>query len=417
MKKRKFSKKYILLLIIPVIMISLMRVTFAKKTADRDQVPGYERRPLVVKTALAHKGTLTRTLDMVARVEPDKKLEVSSKAMTHVEEIRVSEGDMVQKEDPLLVLDKRDLEQNIKMIDAQLAQTDAQIKAGKARVESLSASLKFWKSESDRDTFLEENGAISLSAAEASRTKYKEVRGSLEDARQSTFALSHQKENLSEQKKAVIAEMDYRIIRAPYSGMVTKINVDPGDMASPGVPLLILENRERLKLVFFVSQNDSFAISEGQELFFQWQGSDRMARVTKVFPSLDEKRMMKVEAELDFSEEETVTPSTGMTLPVRLVTGSLRDVTLVPVSAIFRNNHGHAFTYLVKNNRSPGDPEDIASVTEGAKPVLVVQPLTLLMENGEFAAVTDISVDDEVVISSYKGDLLLADGLEVVVAE
>ncbi len=417
MKKKKFSKKYILLLIIPVILLVLFRTSMIRKTAARDQAMEFNKRPLVVKTALARNGAITRSLDAVARVEPDQKMEVTSRIMTLVEEIKVSEGDIVQKGDVLLVLDDRDLKQNIRIIEAQIAQTEAQINAGRARTESISSSLEFWKAESERDTFLEKNGAISKSAAEATRTRYMEVLGSLKDVQQSTLALQHLKENLAEQKKAVLNEMDYRILRSPVTAMVTVINVDPGDMAAPGAPLMVLENRRSLKLVFSLPQEDAVYIKEGQELFFSWQGTVRKARVTNLLPSLDAARMLQVEAELQFQDEENIMPSTGMTLPVNLVTESMTKAILIPLSALSYDSDGNAFTYLVKDNIHQGDEKGSSSESGKEEKVLAIQPLTMLMENGEFAAVKGINVNDEVVTSSYMGALLLTDGLRVVVAE
>lgn len=417
MKKKKFSKKYILLLLIPVILLVLFRASMVRKTTARDQAMEFNRRPLVVKTALARNGAITRSLDAVARVEPDQKMEVTSRIMTLVEEIKVSEGHIVQKGDVLLVLDNRDLKQNIRIIEAQIAQTEAQINAGRARTESISSSLGFWKAESERDTFLEKNGAISQSAAEATRTRYMEVLGSLKDVQQSTLALQHLKENLSEQKKAVLTEMDYRILRSPVTAMVTVINVDPGDMAAPGSPLLVLENRSSLKLVFSLPQEDAVHIKEGQELFFSWQGTVRTARVTSLFPSIDAARMLKVEAELQFQDGENIMPSTGMTLPVNLVMESMTKALLIPLSAVSYDRDGNAFTYLVKDNILQGDEKGSSSASGKGEKVLAIHPLTVLMENGEFAAVRGISVNDEVVTSSYMGALLLADGLRVVVAE
>ena len=376
MKKKKFSKKYILLLLIPVILLVLFRASMVRKTTARDQAMEFNRRPLVVKTALARNGAITRSLDAVARVEPDQKMEVTSRIMTLVEEIKVSEGDIVQKGDVLLVLDDRDLKQNIRIIEAQIAQTEAQINAGRARTESISSSLEFWKAESERDTFLEKNGAISKSAAEATRTRYMEVLGSLKDVRQSTLALQHLKENLAEQKKAVLNEMDYRILRSPVTAMVTVINVDPGDMAAPGAPLMVLENRRSLKLVFSLPQEDAVYIKEGQELFFSWQGTVRKARVTNLLPSLYAARMLQVEAELQFQDEENIMPSTGMTLPVNLVTESMTKAILIPLSALSYDSDGNAFTYLVKDNIHQGD--EAALRVEKKKRSLPYSPLPCL---------------------------------------
>lgn len=45
----------------------------------------------------------------------------------------------------------------------------------------------------------------------------------------------------------VEALLDYATVRAPFDGVITEKNVLPGDLATPGMPLLVLESTQRLR--------------------------------------------------------------------------------------------------------------------------------------------------------------------------
>lgn len=55
-------------------------------------------------------------------------------------------------------------------------------------------------------------------------------------------------------------------LTAPISGIVTAINVNPGDLASPGMPLITIANINRIKAVVNVGEKDLLDLHQGQSV-------------------------------------------------------------------------------------------------------------------------------------------------------
>ena len=60
--------------------------------------------------------------------------------------------------------------------------------------------------------------------------------------------------------------VDELTIRAPFDGMVTEKMVDPGNIASPGVPLLRLEDTRGFRLEVRVDQSRTSEIHQGDSV-------------------------------------------------------------------------------------------------------------------------------------------------------
>jgi RND family efflux transporter MFP subunit len=74
----------------------------------------------------------------------------------------------------------------------------------------------------------------------------------------------------SEQAEAAVAEANTAVgftrIRAPFDGLVVAKLIDPGAMAAPGVPLLIIEDPRRFRLEVTVDESQIAAVRPGAEV-------------------------------------------------------------------------------------------------------------------------------------------------------
>lgn len=66
-----------------------------------------------------------------------------------------------------------------------------------------------------------------------------------------------------EMENEVEAEGSYVRIRAPFSGVITRKYAEEGDLASPGMPLLGLENPDRFKVTALVPESEITRVREG----------------------------------------------------------------------------------------------------------------------------------------------------------
>ena len=96
------------------------------------------------------------------------------------------------------------------------------------------------------------------------------------------------------QAKAVLGQaqtsLDYTRIRAPFDGVVTEKKADSGTLASPGVPVFIIEDVRRYRLEVTVNESDLRYVRLGQQLPVVIDALDNAeleAKVAQIVPTAD----------------------------------------------------------------------------------------------------------------------------------
>ncbi|MFY8326791.1 efflux RND transporter periplasmic adaptor subunit [Pseudoalteromonas sp. ZZD1] len=207
--------------------------------------------------------------------------QISSRVMAQVERFNVRAGDKVAKGDVLITLQQDDLK-------AQLAQSDAQIKAIQASLTQAEKQLK-------RVNDLYSQGLVSVSDYDDAKAKFDNAAANLAVAQQ-------------QQTQAQVA-LNYTQIKAPISGVVVERLVEPGDIASPGAPLLALYNPQQLQLEFNVRERQAIKLKLGDLLNVKLPSLNltASATVTEIVPVADSAaRSMLIRLEL--SSQTGLTP-------------------------------------------------------------------------------------------------------------
>lgn len=141
--------------------------------------------------------------------------------------LQVKAGDTVQAGQVLLRLDAR-------AADQTAAASAAQVRAARAAQDA--ATREF-----ERQKQLFEKSYISQAALDRAEAQYKTAQA--ESAAQLASA------------GAARAQSDFYVIRAPYAGVVSEVNVVLGDMAMPGRPLLTVYDPAALRVSAAVPQS------------------------------------------------------------------------------------------------------------------------------------------------------------------
>ena len=106
------------------------------------------------------------------------------------------------------------------------------------------------------------------------------------------------------------------------SATVEKIFVDEGDLAVPGKPLFIVEDRSRFKLAFDVPQEDIPFLKRGLPIFYEVNNKLKQAKITNIFPSVSPGKILHIEAYLDDKSGIYA----GAFVPVKVVTAEEKYV-------------------------------------------------------------------------------------------
>lgn len=386
-------KKAILILIVLIVAAALVfgGVLLVKhKKQALAAAPKYGMQPMPVRVASARLGDLRKTRDYLAVVEPIRVADVSARVTASVEKVLRDENEWVKAGDVLVTLDSRQIEESIAAMKAQVEQTQADLASNQATVDSLERTVAYWDREAQRDRALADKGAIPGAQAEGTVDKASEARGRLDAARQKSAAIGRSIESLQRRQAELETTLDYCTIRSPFDGIVSHRRVDPGDLAVPGKSLMVVEDRSQLRLGFDVPQQDLPEVREGLVVEYSAAQQSREAKLSHLFPSLNTARMLRAEVYLSGRGVDGL--SSGAYVPLRVVLGNAKDVTLVPGTALIESPDGHAHVFVVRDGH------------------LEARSMNVLSSSGDDVAVDGIQAGEQVVLSTFLGWAQLASG-------
>lgn len=190
--------------------------------------------------------------EAVGTLKASSRTEISARVLAPIERIFVRAGQSVQQGEELIVLDRRALE-------TQRSQAHASLVAAQA-------ALRQAESDFVRDSQLAANRTIS-------QEEFDQTRANVEVAR---AQLNHAEQALAEAE----VMSSYAVIHAPKSGIIVDRLAEEGDMARPGVPLLVLYDPTSLRLEVPVMENLAVKLRVGDQLDVRIDASDRTVTAT-----------------------------------------------------------------------------------------------------------------------------------------
>ena len=230
-------------------------------------------------------------VEVTGQVAPIFQATLSSRIQGTIDKLLVREGSRVSKGQLLIQLDSRDLQ-------ADLARAHAEVENAKAHL--------------DRMNQLYAQDAVSKQEMENATRAYRVAEAN---------------------RRAVEAQLSYTMVRAPFEGVITEKKVEAGELASPGQPLLKMEDPQRLRLEATVAEGDLKSVSRGDKIpvAIDALGGQALAGlVSQILPAGDPQThtfMVKVDL------PRTVGLKTGMFGRFQLDTGATQTM-LVPSTAV-----------------------------------------------------------------------------------
>lgn len=217
-------------------------------------------------TAKAVRETITDCYEAPGTVRPRQETRVAARVQGRIVEVLVSPGDTVKTGDRLVVLDSRELQarldgarQTVLSARARRDQARQGVKsaeAGFSRAQSAYERVKkYYRAEAATKQQLEESEA----AFEQALAGLRQARESLKEAQ----AGIRQAEKAMEGARIV---QDYTIIKSDAGGEVVERLAEPGDMAFPGKPLVLLQTRGALRLEALVPEGIIDRVKTGETL-------------------------------------------------------------------------------------------------------------------------------------------------------
>ncbi|MFU8856089.1 MAG: efflux RND transporter periplasmic adaptor subunit [Deferrisomatales bacterium] len=362
-----------------------------QKRARLAAAPAEASRPVPVQTAMASLGSLTSSRTYLGRVEAWQTARVAAQISARVREIAVREGDTAKSGRVVVRLDDADLRHALAAVDAELRQAADLAASQEATWSSLRGTEAYWRREAERDRRLAAEGAVARAAADAAADRWNEAAGRLEAAEKALSAARHQWDALRERRREVEARAQYALLSSPFAGVVSRRWADPGDLAVPGKPLLEIEDRSRLRVLFAVPQEEAARLAPGVEVIVRRDRGELGLLVSRVHPTLNPDRTLTAEAEAP--GDAGLEP--GAYHAVEVVWERREGLVLIPAAAVLVGPSGEAAAFAVVEGRTE------------------LRPVRVVASGGGKVAVEGIDPGLEVVTSTYLGWNRLAAGERV----
>lgn len=294
--------------------------------------------PEVARVARLVQATTQKIPDAVEAVGTVRAVEssmLSAQVMGTVASVAVREGDRVRAGQVLLTLDAAQLAEQTERAHAGMVAMRQQVKAAESDADLAASTLK-------RFEMLKAQKSVSAQ-------EYDEVQ-SRSQAAGARLAAARALEAEAKAAEAAARTMQgYTRIHAPFDGVVTERKVDPGAMASPGVPLLTVEKTGTLRLEISSDESLLSSIHQGESVpvVIDALGSSPLeGKVAQIVPAADAaSRSFLVKIDLPTA----LGLHSGMFGYALLARGT-EDVLMVPRSAIVAHGSMQS-VYVVGQNR------------------------------------------------------------------
>ena len=253
-------------------------------------------------------------LNATGYVVAQRKAAVASKAMGRLKELNVREGDLVQKDQVLGVLENEDLMALVK-------QEQANLDALNSRIAFAEAELEEARLDRDRTLRLRRQNAVSQSDLDKTQARFKKAVAELESTKSNSILANARLE------KAKV-DLTYTYILAPFDGTVLTKNADVGEIVAPygtaadaRAALVTIADMSSLQVEADVSEANLQKVFVGQKCEITMDslpGRIYRGEVDKIVPTVDKAKATVLTKIKFLDKDDKVIPEMSAKISFRL---------------------------------------------------------------------------------------------------
>lgn len=366
----------------------------------------------VIKLGSAAKSGLMAS----GKVLPDQEVQLVSKLAGKVAQVKVTEGTRVKQGDELVKLEEDDLilqvkqaesgiaasqakladakagarEQEIRGLQAAVASTRATLEQAKAGLELAKSAYSMAQTSYNRTNSLFESGAVPQAEMDRVSLELDRAKSALDQASAQQEAMKDQlagaQAKLDLAKSGATANainalqadvsraqsaleltqnsLDHTSIKAPIDGIVVQRNIEPGEMAQPGVSLLTLVKMDQVQIQVSVAQEHINEVKQGAAVDVRLAGAgDQVFKGIVEFVSpVSDPNSSQFPVKVKVDNKKGLLRA-GMVAEVYFNGGAEAMLEIPKTSLIQKDNKSYVFTYdsgtahLVEVNTKEKNPD------------------------------------------------------------
>jgi RND family efflux transporter MFP subunit len=191
---------------------------------------------------------------------------ITARILAPVREVRVLPGDQVRKGQTLIVLDGADLAAGARAARSASSAAEQGSKAAAAELQAADAGLALARASHDRIAGLQAKRSATAQELDDATATLRSAEARVAGASARVLQAASAVESARAASDQASAIESFTTITAPFDGMVTEKMVEPGNMASPGMPLLRLEDTRGFRLEVRVDESRIGQIRNGDNV-------------------------------------------------------------------------------------------------------------------------------------------------------
>ncbi|MFW6284216.1 MAG: efflux RND transporter periplasmic adaptor subunit, partial [Desulfosalsimonas sp.] len=260
------------LLVLILLLLAAMAVFLVRhrkaELSGMDTVPAPA---LPVYVSKVETGEVAQTRHYLGIIEPVVSARIAAQITGYLDSVRVDTGDRVEKNQVIAEIDDR-------LLKKELSGLEAELRGAKADLADL-------KQRYERRKELYKKGHVTEESLEAAQSAFVSARS--------------RASNLQARISSARVSLGYATIQAPYDGVVTRRDKDPGDLVTPGQAIYQIEDTAGgYRILVNLDAQTADRISKNTTAEIRHGSSTIEAPVDRVYPAGNENRMAVAEIRL-----------------------------------------------------------------------------------------------------------------------
>jgi RND family efflux transporter MFP subunit len=356
-KKKKFV---VILIVIIAIIVGIFYINSNKEAVETS-----------ANVVVLESKDIEQIISVKSPLEGIEKAEVVSPLNYEIIDIRVKEGDIVQKDQILAVLDNEELEKQIaseeNQVELSRLQLDEKLKSLQIEYDKALLNITELEKNYEQNKELLENDIITKEAFDKIENSLIEAKKGLENFSVSDGKITAssaeiksieiQKQELDKKKE----DLEKVYIKSPIDGTVTRVNVNLGRYAKDTEnekSMFVVENLNKLQMKVSVSEYDIGKIKVGQEVEIGSDvAGDEKARgvVSRISPTAEQKDNNTMERVIPVVIDITEKPETlmaGVIATARIKVNTAENVFAVPSGALVTDENSQNKVFALNDDNT-----------------------------------------------------------------
>jgi RND family efflux transporter MFP subunit len=227
--------------------------------------------------------------EAIGTVRAENSAQISSRIPSYIRQIHAVAGDRVRQGQLLVELDDLDLVSHLDQAKAAKAEVEDAIQEAAQGLAAAQAQLELAEVTHKRFEDLLAKKSVAQHEYDEVDTRLRAARASVEMAQARKRQAEAKRSQVEAQISGAEVGLGYARIQAPFAGVVTERRMDPGTLATPGMPILAIDQAGRFRLDASLAETRLSSVHPGETVTVRLETLPNPVegRITEIVPSVD----------------------------------------------------------------------------------------------------------------------------------